>query len=78
MLNLLPYSIMHPFLSSKHPEIKAHALIGLYHRTPEKYSSTIASWLHSEDLAQRKAGIIAAGGSEDISFCDRLEKMLAD
>ena len=67
-----------PFLSSKHSEIKAHALIGLYHRTPEKYSSTIASWLHSEDLAQRKAGIIAAGGSEDISFCDRLEKMLAN
>ncbi len=66
------------FLNSKHPEIKAHALIGLCHRTPEKYSSTIASWLRSEDLAQRKAGIIAAGGSGDISFCDGLKKMLAD
>jgi hypothetical protein len=67
-----------PFLNSKHPGIKAHALIGLYHRTPEKYGSTIASWLHSEDLPQRKAGIIAAGRSEDISFCDSLKEMLAD
>jgi len=66
-----------PFLNSKHPEIKAQALIGLYHRTPEKYGSTIASWLHSEDLAQRKAGIIAAGGSENISFSDSLKEMLA-
>jgi len=47
-----------PFLNSNHPEIKAHALIGLYRRTPEKYSSTIASWLHSEDLDQRKAALL--------------------
>jgi hypothetical protein len=67
-----------PFLNSKHPEIKAHALVGLYHRTPEKYGSTIASWLHSEELTQRKAGIIAAGGSADISFCDSLKEMLTD
>jgi hypothetical protein len=67
-----------PFLNSNHPEINAHALIGLCHRTPEKYSSTIVSWLRSKDLAQRKAGIIAAGGSGNFSFCDDLKKMLAD
>ena len=65
------------FLNSQHPEIKAYALIGLYRRAPEKYSSIIGSWLHSEDLDQRKAGIIAAGGSENISFADSLKEMLA-
>jgi hypothetical protein len=66
-----------PFLNSQHPEIKAYALIGLYRRTPEKYSSIIGSWLHSEDLDQRKTGIIAAGESENISFADSLKEMLS-
>lgn len=65
-----------PFVNSPYPEVKAYAMTGLYHRAPEKYSAVIDSLLHSEDLNQRKAGIIAAGTSEDISFVDPLKKML--
>lgn len=65
-----------PFLDSPYPEIKAYAITGLYNRAPAKYSVTIHSWLQSEDLDQRKAGIISAGTSEDISFVDPLKKML--
>jgi len=63
-------------LHSHHPEIKANALIGLYRRDPGKYSSTIMTWLHSETLEERMAGIIAAGNSGDISFADHLKKIL--
>ncbi|MFO7556138.1 MAG: Npt1/Npt2 family nucleotide transporter [Desulfobacterales bacterium] len=63
-------------LHSHHPEIKANALIGLYRRDPGKYSSTIMTWLHSETLEERTAGIIAAGDSGDISFADHLKKIL--
>ena len=66
-----------PLLHYQHPEIRAHALIGLYQRSPEKYGSTIASWLDSKDMDQRKAGIIAAGRSGDYSFAERLKEILA-
>jgi HEAT repeat protein len=66
-----------PLLHHQHPEIRAHALIGLYQRSPEKYGSTIASWLNSNDTDQRKAGIIAAGRSGDYSYTERLKEILA-
>jgi hypothetical protein len=66
------------FLNHQHPEIKAYALLGLYRRAPEKFGSTIEFWLHSEDVNQRQAGIIAAGGSGNISFADRLKKLLVN
>jgi hypothetical protein len=65
------------FLNHQHPEIQAHALLGLYRRTPENFRSTIEFWLHSEDVDLRKAGIIAAGGSQNIAFADRLKEMLS-
>jgi hypothetical protein len=63
-------------LHSHHPEIKANGLIGLYRREPKKYSSTIVSWLHSDTLEERTAGIIAAGDSGEIRFVDCLKEML--
>jgi HEAT repeat protein len=63
-------------LHSHHPEIRANGLIGLYRKEPEKYGSTIASWLHSDALEERTAGIIAAGDSGEILFADRLKEML--
>jgi TLC ATP/ADP transporter len=65
------------FLEDHHPEIKAHALIGMYGREPEKYRAIIHSYLRSDELKERQAGIIAAGGSKDKIFAGPLEEMLS-
>jgi hypothetical protein len=65
------------FMQQHHPEIKAHALIGLYRREPEKYRLTIQSCLQSDALNERQAGIIAAGVSGDKIFTGPLKEMLA-
>jgi hypothetical protein len=64
------------FTHHHHPEIKAHALIGLYHHAPEKYHPIIQSDLRSDALKDRQTGVIAAGGSGDKLFTDRLKEML--
>ncbi len=40
-------------------------------------TSTIQSYLRSDALKDRQTGIIAAGGSGDKLFTDRLKEMLA-
>jgi len=64
------------FTHHHHPEIKAHALIGLYRRAPEKYQTTIQSYLLSNALKDRQTGVIAAGESGNKLFTDRLKEML--
>ena len=64
------------FTHHHHPEIRAHALIGLYRREPEKYHQTIQSYLRSDALKDRQTGVIAAGGSGDKLFTDYLKEML--
>ena len=64
------------FTHHHHPEIGAHGLIGLYRRAPEKYHATIQSYLGSDALKDRQTGVIAAGGSGDKLFTDRLKEML--
>lgn len=64
------------FTHHHHPEIRAQALIGLYRREPEKYHPTIQSYLRSDALKDRQAGVIAAGGSGDKLFTDHLKEML--
>ncbi len=64
------------FSHHHHPEIRAHGLIGLYRRAPEKYHPTIQSFLRSDALIDRQAGVIAAGGSGDKGFTGRLKEML--
>jgi hypothetical protein len=64
------------FTQHRHPEIKAHALIGLYHRKPKEYRPIIQSYIRSGELNERQAGIIAAGGSGDNIFIDSLKEML--
>ncbi len=64
------------FTHHHHPEIRAHGLIGLYRRAPEKYHATIQSYLRSDALKDRQTGVIAAGGSGDKLFTDRLKEML--
>jgi len=64
------------FIHHHHPEIRAHALIGLYRHTPEKYHPVIQSYLRSEALKDRQIGVIAAGGSGDKYFKEHLKNML--
>jgi HEAT repeat protein len=64
-------------IDSRHPEVKAYALIGLHQQEPDKYRATIQDWIAAEDTDLRKAGVVAAGRSGDISFADHLKEMLA-
>lgn len=72
-----PHRFYHDhFIDSQHPEVRAHAAIGLYQRDPSQYHSKIMSWLNAEDFNLRKAGIIAAGETGDQSFAAELKGML--
>ena len=64
------------FKTTKHPEVKAYAVTGLYQQDPEKYREIIDTWLDEDDITERKAGIIAAGESGEGTYIARLEKML--
>ena len=56
--------------------VKAYALTGLYPQAPQEYKGIIDSWLDSHEASQRRAGVLAAGGSGDEAFVSRLEGLL--
>jgi hypothetical protein len=64
------------YVTSKYPEVKAYAVTGLYNQAPHKHKQMIDTWLGSNDESERKAGVIAAGGSGDGSYIPRLKEML--
>ena len=64
------------FETSKYLEVKAYAVIGLFHLEPQKYRGIIDSWLDSDDITDRKAGVIAAGESGEDSYVPRLKEIL--
>ena len=64
-------------IDSRHPEVKAYALVGLHQQEPDRYRGTIQDWLAAEDTDLQKAGVVAAGKSGDISFAAHLKEMLA-
>ncbi len=64
------------FESFEESEIKAHAVIGLYPHDPKKYSGVIDSWLSSTEVAERRAGIISAGATENERYIPTLQGML--
>lgn len=64
------------FETQQDPEVRAHAVTGLYRVNPEKYRKIIDAWLDSGDPAQRRAGVIAAGESQDPVYTDRLKALL--
>ncbi len=66
------------FTQHHHPEIRAHALIGLYRRDPEEYRPIIQSYLQSDAMKDRQTAVIAAGGTGDQIFIGSLKEMLAD
>jgi HEAT repeat protein len=61
--------------TSANPEVKAYAVIGLYRQAPGKYKNIIDSWLESDSLPVRRAGVIAAGESGDVDYIPRLRQM---
>ena len=67
---------MEIYLTSRDPEIRAYAVAALYNNEPSKYKKIINTWLDSDDMHERKAGIIAAMESQDVSYGSKLKEML--
>ncbi len=65
-----------PYLRDPHPEVRGHAAGCLYHRPKEDMAPLIASWLDSEDISERRAGVIASGASGEASYTPKLEALL--
>ena len=64
-------------VTSKHPEVKACAVISFFEKDPDKYREIINACLDEGDIAGRKAGVIAAGESGEDAYIKRLERMLS-
>jgi hypothetical protein len=64
------------FEESRIPEVKAYMVIGLYHKDPAKYHEIIDSWLSSDHLPERRAGVLAAGHSDNHDYISKLKAML--
>ncbi|MBW2203300.1 MAG: cyclic nucleotide-binding domain-containing protein, partial [Deltaproteobacteria bacterium] len=81
--NRLPAGLSHNFCkevfeTSQDPDVKAYAVIGLYNKSPDEYKGIIDSWLSSDDLSEKRAGIIASGESANESYISRLKDMLEE
>ncbi len=66
------------FLDDPHPEVRGQAAGCLYLISPENYRPLLDSWLDSEDPRQQRAGVLAAGETEDEYFAPRMKAMLKD
>jgi hypothetical protein len=64
------------FESYEDPEVKAHAVVGLYRHDPTPYKPIIDQWLSSEESHERRAGVIASGGTGDQGYIHVLTEML--
>ncbi|MCF8034551.1 MAG: HEAT repeat domain-containing protein [Desulfarculaceae bacterium] len=78
----LPWEVSGGFLQRLYdqqsdPQVRAQAVVGLYRHDPVKYETVISDWLASQDREQRRAGVVAAGGSGNQEFRPRLRDMLA-
>lgn len=81
--NRLPAGLSHGFCkevfeTSQDPDVKAYAVIGLYNKSPDEYKGIIDSWLSSDDLSEKRAGIIASGETGDESYISRLKGMIEE
>ncbi|MBW1784729.1 MAG: cyclic nucleotide-binding domain-containing protein, partial [Deltaproteobacteria bacterium] len=79
--NRLEAGICHDFCKdifekSIDPHIKAYAVIGLYRKSPEAYKGVIDAWLSSDDISEKRAGVIASGETGEGSYIPLLEEML--
>lgn len=59
------------------PAVKAQAIGGLYDKDPQGFDATINEWLESADAAERRAGVLAAGGSSNPAYIEPLKELLS-
>jgi hypothetical protein len=64
------------FLTHSDPEIRAWSIAGLHNKAPDRYREIIESWLHSDQISERRAGAIAAGESGDRFYIESLRLLL--
>lgn len=64
------------FGTAQDPQVRAYALIGLYRRSPHEYREIIDSWVDSSDALERRAGVIVAGETVEVSYVSKLRDML--
>jgi len=57
-------------------EVRAYALIGLFKESPQEYRGVIDSWMASDDVPEKRAGVIAAAETGEASYVPHLKKML--
>lgn len=67
----------HIFETTRHPKVKAHALIPICNEETNQHHAIIDKWLRNDDPAWRQAGVIAAGGAGRAAYIPVLEKVLA-
>ena len=65
-------------LSHPSADVRAYTVVGLYRQTPDPHREVITCWLDSDQLAERRAGVIAAGEIQEPDFATRLNKLLDD
>jgi HEAT repeat protein len=77
----MPQGLLRAFLKEEYqsqtiPVVRAHAVAGLYGEDRETYRGLIDEWLESVDPELLRAGIVAAGGSNDEVFIPKLKNIL--
>lgn len=63
---------------NRYPEIRGYTAACLYNQDTQRYETMINAWLDSDNLNDRKAGVIAAGVSGKKAFIMGLTQMVAD
>jgi len=66
------------FENAGNPEVEAIFMLGFYTQDPLKYNGIIDRWLASNHLPEKRAGVLAAGESENPSFTEKLKTMLQE
>ncbi len=66
------------FENAGNPEVEAIFMLGLYPQDPLKYNGIIERWLASNHLPEKRAGVLAAGESENPGFIEKLKTMLQE
>jgi HEAT repeat protein len=57
------------------PAVRAQAIGGLYDMDPSGFDKTIRQWLQSADPIERRAGVLAAGGSNNTDYIKPLREL---
>ena len=64
------------FEATRDPEVKACSAVGLYRDDPERLLAVIQAMLDSGELAERRAGVVAAGEAGNEVFVAALREMV--